>query len=577
MATYLGSGVDEFSLLDYLSQGPIPVLPFVNRYWDHDDSDTGESYAPLAIQSQFATRSRVSAEKSQTGQVVPSFTGDFYNRIHIFPNPAPLGSVLEETTATIEIWNAFFSQTTWDSYTTLRFEGLAVETNQSPPPQVVIDPLQNHLFNLTATTIGPATISAEIHFDMPGRFVQTLEITGRRSKLFPFITSWEKNPKETFEWKTNIVETEQWEEYRYRLRELPRRQFEFGLGAVARGYSDLRVSLLSAQNSEYAVPLWMYEEKLTASANAGNTTIYLSTADSDFAADTPAMLYLSSEEFETVQILSVASDRLELDPNKAVGRYWPARTSVIPLRLSRFQDRISLSSKSPADATSTVKLTTINSETSFESPVLPEYLGYKIIADILPNWRSARKYSYLRKIGTMDDNIHPIEYHELSFRYGEEQEFEWYLNGRDKITLFKALLNHMAGRHVPVWVPSWHNDFPIDEPYSAGQKVVRIQTNFASKFMQANIADPAHVRLRLIDGTELYDRLVSAAPSPAFPERDEMVLENGWANEFRKGEVENFCLLTLCRLNSDKTEIEWYTPQMARAKTTFVYVPEQPQ
>jgi hypothetical protein len=509
------------------------------------------------------------------GAVAPAFSDDFYNRIHINPNPVDFGSVIEDTTVTVEMWNAFFTDTTITSYTDLGFAGLSLDPAQVPPPDVVIGPLVNYQLDISATTDGPGVISAKLQFAATGKYFPLITITGRRAKLFPFATSWDRDIVDEYEWKTNVIETDSGEERRYRLRKWPRRSVQLGMAAVGDLAGELRVAMQSAQSADYALPLWQYESELTQAASAGATELFVNTTDSDYQAGGSAILIESHLRFETVGVESIQADRLVLTTEGVPGQAWAKGTKIYPVRVGILDPEIEFSHPSGNVSRAVVNFDSTDQEKTFSSHGFASYLGYPVIP-WMPNWANGRKYTSTRKMEALDGGIHPVSRYVKSLKYGEKYSFEWFLGGRASVKKFLALAQLMAGRCNPVWVPTWQEDMRVRLDYAFGEAALHVTSNFISKTYRSSVINDLYVRVKLLDGSEYYDRVEAASTDPASPTNDVITLETGFAATFRPIDVMNFCLMPLCRLDQDSVILTWKSAHVAESTTTFVYVPEQP-
>lgn len=575
MADFPGFGADLFSLDEFRFQCNIPIPEFVEIPFDHDNSDYGYHYATAAIAGEETKTLPTTLEQDKAGVVVHSFSQDYYNRLHIFPIPVDFGSVTQQKTINLQVWNAFFDVAEYTGQITSGFDGISLDAGATPPPTIYIPALYNYQIPITAEVEGPGNLNGLLQLQITGKYSSTIPVVGRRTKLFPFVTSWDTNPIETFEYKTNIVETEQWEEHRYRLRAYPRRSFQLGIAAAGRGDSELRVSLMGSQGSEYALPVWMYETELLQQVLPGDNRVYVGTADSDFVVGEGIMILESSERFEVVEVVAVGDGYVDVDPDNGPSQLWYAGTKAYPVRNTRFSDTISLTSPAGNVSKATVNLDSLIPERAFSAHAFPLYKGHPVMT-WMPNWVSGGKVSYKRKVELVDNGIYPATQHQLSTRYGEEQDFEWLLRNRTEVLQFRNLMNYMAGRHKPIWIPSWHNDMPIARTYT-GTVELYANSSFATKYLLSDSTLSLHLRLLKKDGTAYYGKVEEVAPAPDIPTHDRIILDDLWPDTIPTYWVEDLSQISLVRLSSDSYDITWYTPQVAVAKITVVRVPEQPE
>lgn len=533
------------------------------------------SVSPGLLFGQTQHNATVREENDYYGVVATGFSNDFYNRIHISPNPVALGSVIEETTVAIEMWNAFFTQAVLTSYTDLGFSGLSLDPLEVPPPDVTIKPLENYQIHLTASVDGPGVIAGKLQFAATGKYVQLITINGRRAKLFPFITSWDRDIVDEYEWKTNVVETDSGDERRYRLRKWPRRSVQMGMAAVGTMSGELRVAMQSSQSTDYALPLWQYESQITQELALGASEVFVDTTDSDFQAGGSAMLVESHLRFETLGVESVQADRLVLTSEGVPGQTWAKGTKIYPVRVGVLDPEIEFSHPSGNVSRAIVNFDGTDQEKTFSSHGFATYLGYPVIP-WMPNWANGRKYTSTRKMEAVDGGIYPVTRYVKSLNFGEKYSFEWFFANRSQVKKFLALAQLMAGRYRPIWVPTWQEDMRVRLTYSIGEASLHVTSNFISKAYRSTVLNNLYVRVKLLDGSEYYDRIQLASVDPSSPTNDVITLATGLAATFRPIDVMNFCLMPLCRLDQDSVIVTWKSAHVAEAETTFVYVPEQP-
>jgi hypothetical protein len=338
---------------------------------------------------------------------------------------------------------------------------------------------------------------------------------------------------------------------------------------------ELRVAMQSSQSTDYALPLWQYESQTTQDLALGATEDFVDTTDSDFQAGGSAMLVESHLRFETLGVESVQADRLVLTAEGVPGQAWSKGTKIYPVRVGVLDPEIEFSHPSGNVSRAIVNFDGTDQEKTFSSHGFATYLGYPVIP-WMPNWANGRKYTSTRKMETVDGGIFPVTRYVKSLNFGEKYSFEWFFANRSQVKKFLALAQLMAGRYRPIWVPTWQDDMRVRLTYSTGEASLHVTSNFISKTYRSSVLNNLYVRVKLLDGSEHYDRVELASVDPSSPTNDVIALATGFAATFRPIDVMNFCLMPLCRLDQDSVIVTWKSAHVAEAETTFVYVPEQP-
>ena len=89
----------------------------------------------------------------------PSFADDFYNRIHVTPNPINVGNLLAEDTRFITVWNAFFDQKQLLSVINETDTSGITLTGPFPEP-TEFQELEDRIYTLTVSLNGSPLIDA---------------------------------------------------------------------------------------------------------------------------------------------------------------------------------------------------------------------------------------------------------------------------------------------------------------------------------------------------------------------------------------------------------------------------------
>lgn len=126
-----------------------------------------------------------------------------------------------------------------------------------------------------------------------------------------------------------------------RLRQLPRRGFEYGFLIEGRDAQVLDHLLFAWGARIYCLPVWTDVSTLAGEAAIGSTALTVQdAANSDYHAGGLAVLWRSNTRHEAVEILSIAGNTLTL--KLPLAGSWPAGTRVFPARLARLEGEVAV-------------------------------------------------------------------------------------------------------------------------------------------------------------------------------------------------------------------------------------------
>lgn len=208
------------------------------------------------------------------GEVEQSFKADFYERIHLFPSRMDLGTVANEQTRQLSVWNAFTTvSAVLDDVVVTNGGGVSIT---GPVTPITFTPLQEMFWEIKVTPNGPPQINASVFFDFDNvPDPKPLIVTGTRAALLPIVP--EVPVTEVWEWLTDEHVSIDGTEQRVGLRKHPRRRQSTQL--VFLSAEELREQyrvLLSAVGRLF-VPYFQYSARTTAAAAQGSNSLAFDT------------------------------------------------------------------------------------------------------------------------------------------------------------------------------------------------------------------------------------------------------------------------------------------------------------
>ena len=471
------------------------------------------------------------------GQRAPSFLEDFYYRVHVFPTLTDLGNLLSVQIRDLEVWNAHFVSKDLNSISSTGTDGIVL-TEPFPPP-TTFNPLESRTYNLNIDIKGPPIVDASYTFNFIGESPVAL-IVGRRVVVWPFLP--QTKHRERLEWKTDIIPSFN-NEQRLALRPAPRQSFGYEYQLTERQFS--RAKAISTQWAQrvYGMPVWS-EMTFVGAISSGVTEVLFDTSNADYRDNDIFLIWESDENFEAVESLDVLADRIQLKlalPNAYTNAY------VAPIRYARTLQGMDYT-RSDTDI--------IRARSNFlvtENVDLGAGIGYDQYrgADVIPE-RTVLVRDIQEKISRgidiFDNGSGPIQV---------EVQRNW-VNSTTMIsfdTLTRAerwqarqWIHSRRGKQKSFWLPSWNRDLNLTaDATSSNSSIICSPIGYALYY------DTTDILIKLLDGTKLYNRVLSATTD--LDGNEVLTLENQLGADVNVAEVDFICFMGHVRFNTDRVEI----------------------
>lgn len=370
------------------------------------------------------------------------------------------------------------------------------------------------------------------------------------AKIWPVPPDWSDGVSETLAWSTDLVRASGTASSQHRaLRDVPARQFGFKVLAngQARRTADM---LLAGYSGVWQLPVWPDVQWLGMAIDAGATSIPCATDGYDFVVGGLALLYAGVNSFEVVQVDTIASDHLGLVA--ATEGAFSVGARLYPLRGARAQDGAEehLLSDDLGQRGLVFDILDACDWPVLTSPTL--YLGHPVLerrADESADPTAAvSRLSQSVDYGTGTPLVRDLP----QFGIGTRQ-LHWKLFGRADHTWFRSLAYTLAGRAMPLWLPSFASDLKPALEVTGGSATLTIDwcgyTLFG--FGKANRKD---LRVELTDGTVLYRRITGAFETGA---TESLTLDAALdAGSIAPSRIRSLSLMALSTLASDSVEIQ---------------------
>lgn len=382
-------------------------------------------------------------------------------------------------------------------------------------------------------------------------------------QVWPLPPDWSNGIQERLAWLTEILRAETTGATVHRsLRLGPRRSFTFEVVACGNDRSILDM-LVARHGGEWLLPIWPDASWLGSDLPGGAIEVRCDTTGRDFVVSGKALLHSSIGHWELVDVAGVHFDRVAFAAPTTAS--FSAGDRLYPLRLARLQDgaREELLSDLVSRRELTFDITESSSFPAWSNP--STYRGHPVLVD-RPDETTNLTGSYSRLGGTVDfDTSHPWV-HDLAGLGLRTQQAQWTILGREEHSAFRSMLYALAGRAMPIWVPSWAADIVPLGTVPANGTTLRIANAGYTRF-GLNQPNRRDLRIELFNGTTLYRRVVGATELEAL---ELLVLDQPLdTSAIPAAQIRLISFLALSTLSSDEVEIDHITDADGVAQATL--------
>lgn len=496
----------------------------------------------------------------RAGVYTPGFAFlDFYNHIHVSASIINLGNVISLQEREISVFNAFFVPHTLNAVTAEDDDGLELVQPQMPPYELA--PLQELVYILRATTIGPPTIDAHYVFDFDIIDFDVF-VVGVRVVAWYWEPNWLQPVRQRVEFKTAIPTNYDGSEQRIAYREFPRVEVEFLFDIPDAERRTFENIIYQWGARIWAVPMpwdiWHVLEDLI----AGQAVIPVETATRDFHVD-GLVLFIGEQGYESAEILELDADSITL--KRPLLNNWHQGTRIYPARTAR------LLSPRGADRFTRNYVRGVAHFRSVEEivgvPLVEStvYRGYPVMIN-QPNWREAPSIEYDRKIGESSSGYGRDRWTDESELAIPVHNFQWSLYSRADAFYFWQWCLARRGRQKALWLPTWSDDLVVVVDIGSSSTNIDVQfcglVNFA-----VGTPHRRDIRVELKDGTLFYRRSSGYVAVSQSVER--MTIDSAFSQLVRVADIERISWMNLVRLDGDTIETAWAHASQAETEITL--------
>ena len=497
-----------------------------------------------------------------------SFIDQWYNHIHITPDPLALGNLLSNQTRTVEVWNAFFTNATLNTVTPANDTGLVLNQPASPP--LIYPPLAARTYSLQISTIGPATIAATYTFSF-NLETAVLVVTGVRTIIFSMLPDWSKPMTERLEWMTEVMTSRGGYEQRVQLRQVPRRTLEYDILAYETDYQYLDSLIAGWQSRVYAVPIWTDQLTLHTDLPQASTSIVLGDLTGlDFYAGGLIILGSDARNNEGAQVTAVTVTGISpnivttLTLQKPTGNDWPPGSYIVPARTAQMAQSQNVTRPTAKVSQLTMQWKVIdNSNQIYTATESTQTLGGVGVYLTPPDRSEDVSVTYARLSTEIDYKIGVFQVDDIPQRPFIVRSHKYLLSDRASILAFKNWLYYRVGQLVPYYQPTWERNLEVTETIGATSSTITV-LNQAFSTLFNGLPGRDHVAFLHNNGNWYLFPIVGFGPLSATEEL--MTITGSFGFIVNPGDIQMAMFLEYSRLNSDAVEFSWETNSVAYAK-----------
>ena len=524
-------------------------------------------FYPLALRHRVRSRPARSNARARDGHKRNTFLDDFYFRFYTSPAEVAFGAVVPPQTRTITVWNAWLDNRVLNEVVfDPSDEGLQIDVPALP---FTFRALREIEYNLTVTTEVPSTFSVTITFDFDSGYDPVVLVTGSSAVLLPFQPSWKQSRfNETFMWKTTVETGYSGSESRASLRRWPRLRYQYVTRQRHENAQALDNLLIGWASRMLAVPEWHRAMRMTSAVSAGSAVIPVETTGySALAEGGQVVIWSDPLNYEVAEVLSFTSTQITIAKPLLSG--WPVNAKVLATSICA----LASSSSTPRVGTTFIDMP-VNVEVSprqtrtrfVDLPAEHTYEGYELYLRKI-NWRGPMQNNQVNNESRFDTDPAFFVVNRKGPYPATSRSAEFQCRSREDADALLGFFYRRRGMRVPVWAPTYMDDFTLAAPVAAGVNVFDFKKNAANVLLGADHPLRQHVILQMRDGTYFASRLVSYTDIGGGLVR--LQTADGAPHEITPQGVKRFSFLGFYRLSSDEVTFAWLTNTVCEVSVGF--------
>jgi len=479
------------------------------------------------------------ATDHKPGSEMRSFVDDFYNRILIEPGYIDIGNLVSDQSRPISVFNGYLTNKTLEQVLVSGGDGLSITLPALP---AVWFPLQTVIIPLAILAEGPATIHAFLNFDWTGTVDDAVvEVVGARIVSLPYQA--EAPLKETLEWSTDVMISNDGSEQRVRLRQSARQGFNMSYpvppGEMAR-----------AQNIAYgwigrkwAIPVWS-QAQIVPNLISGDIVIPCDTDHFDFRAGGLVLIWASATKNEVIEIDSI--DAASITLTRVLGNSYEA-AAICPVYNGRVTGNIKRTTTGFQGYMQVNYNVTDNIDLASTAP--PQYRGYDLYwTEQLLGDSGEITDDILTRVDVVDYETGPVEFYAPWTNNRIGRPFTFINYGPEESWTFREFIYRRAGKLRPFWLPTFENDLRLDMTGLVTSGLRVMADNYRGLGDARN-----HVGILLTDGS-WHARAITGT---SLDDAEHIIIGIDSPISVDASDIQMISFLGLKRFDTDRLEIDW--------------------
>jgi hypothetical protein len=532
---------------------PLFVPPIIGYHREedvgHNDGDTLLAQGPARSRQQFPAPFR-----TDRGILIEGFYDLFWkDRVHIIDSSFDAGNVLSAVTNSFEIYNSGtrlgqHSRRQVTIISDLTSQGITITTGNTTVP-FYLGLGQSEVYEYLISSDGVATISGSYDFTWNHGVVLQHFITGSRLLLFTFDP--QEGYRETFEWRTDIIEKAGGSEQRISVRNIPRlvinHEFLFDDPETIIEFQNILYTRLP---NRLGLPYWRDFVTLNAAVTAGDVVLSVSTTTNrDFRVGLNVALYdRDTNSFEVGEIAVVNTNQITLQA--PLLQSWAAGVEVLPVLIA-FVSTPYTQEHYPKDVLRTVLDFAVIQNKDFSSAAAyPTYKSTPVYDDplLLESDDFTRDFDH----GVIEFNNPVGIVHQDSWfdspRVGWKR-FTALFKNRNQYVDLRNFIHSRRGRQVAFYISTRQKDFlPANTNPGTPTQVDSTITGYSNVFALGHRID---AEIEFADGTINRREITNVIVTGSF---EQLVFDSALSQEWSPSNVVRCSYLLKFRFDIDRFE-----------------------
>ncbi|QSR34760.1 hypothetical protein CFI10_07080 [Marinobacterium iners] len=381
--------------------------------------------------------------------------------------------------------------------------------------------------------------------------------------IFPYPANWTSPLIEGRDYKTDVMRSRDGTEQRRALRSKPRKNVSFEVLLEGRDAANFDYLMTALQPHVLLLPMWQRSHRLAVAVSAGGNTLQLTQPVSyERRSGDYLVLHRNGEEPEAQQIETVAADRLSVTLVDTLESNWPAFTSVYPAELAQLRSRFTGRRLTSGLLRAGLDFSClVDSRAPGTSSLTADLVISDLEVLIRPvNWGSTPEIGYNWAPVMVDAELGPSAYETDGDVAIRTRKGEVLTESRDEVDWWLAFFDRCRGRQRPFLMPTWF-DLHLQTPVTPGA-IFEVPGTELGMYLSS---DPVHTHLmvRKRDRSLAFFE-ITALTANLNDGVTVITTTESWGEAYAPWECVQASLVTVCRLASDRLEVEWITDEVAK-------------